>query len=76
MSKKYTINIEQPMIKAVDIEAETLEEAIEKATEMYNNEEIVITNDDTGTDAQIMGFEIDENGEPVEGGESTEWCDM
>lgn len=69
MLKKYNVSIEQPMCKTWEIEAESLEQAEEIATEKYNNEEFIITNDDLGTDAQIQVEAQDES-------ESTDWHDM
>ncbi len=68
--KTYNVSIEQPMCKTVAIEAENIDEALEIARKQYNDGLIVITNDDLGTDAQIMAQE--------EGGdeESTEWTDL
>lgn len=67
MVKKYNVSIEQPMCKTWEVEAESMEEAEEIAKEKYNSGEWVITNDNIGTDAQIM----------VEGTEeSTDWHDL
>ena len=67
--KSYTVFIEQPFCKGTEIQARNIEEALEKAREMYMREEIVFTADDTGTDAQIMAKEVG-------GGEETEWTDL
>lgn len=67
--KSYTVFIEQPFCKGTEIQARNIEEALEKAREMYMREEIVFTADDTGTDAQIMAKEVG-------GGEETEWKDL
>jgi len=66
---KYNVSIEQPMCATFEVEAENIDQAIEIATQKYNNEEFVITNDDIGTDAQIMA-------ESEDGTEVTEWSDL
>lgn len=63
---KFTVNIEQPLCKGFEIEAENEEQAEEIAREKYSNGELVLTNDDLGTDAL---FQVcDEDGEAL-----TEW---
>lgn len=64
--KKYTIYIEEKLCKGTDVEADSMEEAMEKVKAMYQNSEIVLTSDDMGTDAEMMGVSED-------GTESTEW---
>ena len=73
--KKYIVTIEQPMVRSTEIEAENIEQAIDKARGMYNRGEIIITGDDIGTDAQVMaeGLEVDEVGGAKE---STGWTDL
>lgn len=64
--KKYNVSIEQPMCKTWEVEAETIEQAIEIATEKYNAGEFIIGADDIGTEALIMAGS--EDGEEV-----TDW---
>lgn len=47
--KKYNVSIEQPMCKTWEVEAETIEQAIEIATQNYNNGDFIIGPDDIGT---------------------------
>jgi hypothetical protein len=73
--KKYVINIEEILCTSVEVDAETIEDAIEIAKKMYNNEEIILNaNDITGTN--IMAQEIDENGDNAQDGECTEWTEL
>lgn len=69
MAKKYIVYIEEKLCKGTEIEAETIEEALDKARDMYNKQEIILTADDFGTGADIMA-------EEVGGGESTEWDEL
>jgi hypothetical protein len=70
MTKKiYNVSIEQPLCRSWEIEAETIDEAIELATQRYNAGEYVLTGDDIGTDAQIMAGAED-------GSETTDWSDL
>lgn len=64
--KKYTVFIEEKLCKGTEIEAENIDDAMEKAKEMYRNEEIVLDSEDAGTDAEIMA-------ESEDGTESTDW---
>ena len=68
--KKYTIFIEQPCTRSMDIEAVDIESAMEQAKEKYNNDTILFREEDFGTDPQIMAEEIGGSGE------STEWTDF
>jgi hypothetical protein len=67
--KKYTVYIEEKLCRGTEIEAQDIDEALEKAREMYRNSEIVLDSNDTGTAPEIMA-------EEVGGGESTEWDDL
>ena len=40
------IEIKETLSKTIEIEANSIEEAIEKATLLYNNEEIILNSDD------------------------------
>lgn len=42
MKQKYQIEVEEILQKVVEIEADSLEEAIDKARQQYSNEEIVL----------------------------------
>lgn len=64
--KKYTVFIEEKLCKGTEIEAENIDDAMEKAKEMYRNEEIVLDANDMGTDAEMMA-------ESEDGTESTDW---
>lgn len=44
--KKYDITITETLVRHVDIEADSREEALEKANEQYENSEIVLDADD------------------------------
>ena len=44
--KTFEIEIKETLSKTIEIEANSIEEAIEKATLLYNNEEIVLNSDD------------------------------
>ena len=52
--KTYTVYIEEKLCKGIDIDAESIEQAEQKAKEMYNNSEIVLDSNDIGTDAEMM----------------------
>jgi hypothetical protein len=65
-TKKFTVNIEQPLCKSFEIEAEDMEQAEEIARAKYASGEFVLTNDDLGTDAL---FQVGDE----ETGEWTEW---
>lgn len=68
--KKYNVTIEQPMIFCVEIEAENIEEAEDKAKEIWDNCPIQTSHNwDYGTDAQI-------NVEADDDSESTDWHDL
>lgn len=43
---KYQIEITEVLNRVVEIEAENIDKAIEKAKEQYNNEEIVLDSED------------------------------
>ena len=63
---KFIVNIEQPLCKGFEIEARDEEHAEEIAREKYSAGELVLTNDDQGTEAL---FQVcDEEGEAL-----TEW---
>ncbi len=63
---KFIVNIEQPLCKGFEIEAVDEEQAEEIARDKYSAGELVLNNDDLGTEAV---FQVcDENGE-----ELTEW---
>lgn len=63
---KYLVNIEQPLCKAFEVEAEDEDQAEEIARDKYNSGEFVLTNDDLGTDAQFQVCN-------AEGDALTEW---
>lgn len=42
MKQKYQIEVEEILQKVVEIEADSLDEAIDKAREQYRNEEIIL----------------------------------
>ena len=64
--KKYIVYIEEKLCKGTEVEAENIDEALEKVKKMYRNSEIVLDSNDMGTAPEIMA-------EEVGGGESTEW---
>lgn len=43
---KYKINIEEVLLRTIEIEAETEEEALKIAIKKYNKEEIILGSDD------------------------------
>lgn len=64
--KTFIVNIEQPLFKGFEIKAKDEEQAEEIAREKYSKGELVLNNDDLGTDAV---FQVcDKKGEPL-----TEW---
>lgn len=67
--QKFNVSIEQPMCKTFEVEANSIDEALEIAREKWNSEEFIIGPDDIGTDAQIMA-------ESADGAEATEWTDL
>jgi DpnD/PcfM-like protein len=44
--KTFKIEIKETLSKIIEIEANSIEAAIEKATSLYNNEEIILSSDD------------------------------
>jgi hypothetical protein len=70
----YTVFIEETLCKGTDIEANTIEEALDIARGMYKRSEIILTADDVGTDAQIMAEK--QGAETAMDEESTEWTDL
>ena len=44
--KTFEIEIKETLSKTIEVEANSIEEAIEKATLLYNNEEIILNSDD------------------------------
>jgi len=69
--KKYNITIEQPLILSIEIEAKNIENALKKASKIYNKMPKIKLSENWnyGTDAQIMAESEDET-------ESTEWDDL
>ncbi len=53
--KIFEIEIKETLSKIIEIEANSIEAAIEKATSLYNNEEIIISSDDY-CDTEIEHF--------------------
>ena len=68
--------IEEKLCRGTEIEAENIEQALDKAREMYRNSEIVLDDNDAGTGADIMAREVGINGEYTINGESTDWEDL
>jgi hypothetical protein len=66
--KKFTITIEEMVSEDFEIEAETMEEAMDIAEEMYNNGDIVLEPGNL-VSKQMMG-------EDTETGECTEWSEF
>lgn len=66
---KYYITIEQPLCKTWELDADTIEQAHEMASEKYKAGEFVLTSDDIGTSAQIKIQ--DENND-----DAIEWTDL
>lgn len=64
--KTYNVSIEQPLCNTWEVQAESLEQAIEIAKEKYNNEEFVLTADMTGTDAVMKVQNQDDESEETE----------
>lgn len=50
---KYKVVIEEVLVKEVDIEASSTDEAYEKVSEMYYNEELVLDDSDFDSDVTI-----------------------
>lgn len=46
MKKPFKIEIQETLSRIIEVEADNIEEAIFKANEMYNNEEIVLSEND------------------------------
>ena len=44
--KTFEIEIKETLSKTIEVEANSIEDAIEKATLLYNNEEIILNSDD------------------------------
>ncbi len=44
--KTFEIEIKETLSKIIEIEANSIDAAIEKATSLYNNEEIILSSDD------------------------------
>lgn len=44
--KPFKIEIQETLSRIIEVEADNIEEAIFKANEMYNNEEIVLSEND------------------------------
>ncbi|MBP3231687.1 MAG: DpnD/PcfM family protein [Anaerovibrio sp.] len=53
MTKKYTVEIIETLCRQIEIEADTEDEAVELATEMYEAADIVLGAED------FVGFHID-----------------
>lgn len=51
--KKYKVVIEEVLVKEVDIEASSTDEAYDKVSEMYYNEELVLDESDFDSDVTI-----------------------
>lgn len=64
MQMKYHVDIRETLIKGVEVEADSIEEAKQKVKEMYDREKIVLDWEDfTGnTDVRVY----DENCKPLE----------
>jgi len=73
--KNYVVYIEEKLCRGTEIEAENIEQALDKAREMYRNSEIVLDSNDMGTGAEIMAQEVGINSEAISG-ESTDWNDL
>lgn len=63
------VYIEEKLCRGTEIEASDIDEALEKAREMYRNSEIVLDSNDIGTGPEIMA-------EAIDGDESTDWSDL
>lgn len=46
MKKTFKIEIQETLSRIIEVEADNIDEAISKANEMYNNEEIVLSEND------------------------------
>jgi len=53
--KTFEIEIKETLSKIIGIQANSIEEAIKKATLLYNNEEIILSSDDY-LDTEIESF--------------------
>ena len=53
--KTFEIEIKETLSKIIEIQANSIEDAIKKATLLYNNEEIIISSDDY-LDTEIESF--------------------
>ncbi len=53
MTKKYTVEITETLCRQIEIEADTEDEAVELATEMYESADIVLGAED------FVGFHTD-----------------
>lgn len=57
--RKFNIEFTETLQKTIEIEAESLDEALTKAKEMYHNEEVVLTSED------FVDVEIDESSQEI-----------
>jgi len=46
LKKTFKIEIQETLSRIIEVEADNIDEAISKANEMYNNEEIVLSEND------------------------------
>lgn len=53
--KIFEIEIKETLSKVIEIQANSIGDAIEKATSLYNNEEIILSSDDC-CDTEIEHF--------------------
>lgn len=53
--KTFEIEIKETLSKIIKIEANSIEDAIEKATSLYNNEELILSSEDY-CDTEIEHF--------------------
>jgi hypothetical protein len=53
--KTFQIEIKETLSKIIEIEADSIQDAIKKVTLLYNNEEIVLSSDDY-LDTEIEPF--------------------
>ncbi|HCJ51127.1 MAG: protein dpnD [Shewanella vesiculosa] len=53
--KTFEIEIKETLSKIIEIQANSIEDAIKKATLLYNNEEIILSSDDY-LDTEIESF--------------------
>lgn len=54
---KYNVDILETLCRAVELEAESLGEAIDTVTRMYKDEEIILDSGDF-VDVEFSGFEV------------------